>query len=366
MEQSCVFTIVAKNYLSYARTLMKSFASFHPEVRRFVLLADRNDGWFDPGKEPFEVVEAHALGIENFPSLAFKYNVVELSTAVKPFFFKYLFSRYHFKDILFFDPDILFFKGITEIFGLFDRYPLLLMPHITRPIPDDGRFPDEHTVVKAGVFNLGFIGIAASEETDALLQWWCERLYDKCRYSPFVGYGVDQLWMNLVPGLCEDYLVLRQPEYNVAYWNLHERAITKTEAGFVVNEKHPLVFFHFSGFDFDAPDMISRFQDRFTIDSFPVLKELLYHYKDLLTQNGYPETRTFPYWYGSFTNGGRIPNVCRRIYWGLGKEAAKMGDPFSHFYWKLLSRCTMRAFFTKRFRSIALDQLLLYKDKSLR
>ena len=37
---TAVFTIVSKNYLSYARTLMQSLSAAHPEWRQYVLLVD--------------------------------------------------------------------------------------------------------------------------------------------------------------------------------------------------------------------------------------------------------------------------------------------------------------------------------------
>jgi hypothetical protein len=84
MSSFCVFTIISKNYLPYARVLMKSFSDHHPGVRRIVILADRNVGHFDSSKEDFEVIEVENLGIRDFTSLAFKYNILELNTAVKP------------------------------------------------------------------------------------------------------------------------------------------------------------------------------------------------------------------------------------------------------------------------------------------
>ena len=48
-----------------------------------------------------------------------------------------------------------------------------------------------------------------------------------CIVDPERGFFVDQRWMDLVPGLAEDFHLLRDPGFNVAYWNLrlaHARA----------------------------------------------------------------------------------------------------------------------------------------------
>src|SRR5215468_6743377 len=87
-----VFTIIAKNYLAHARVLMKSVALHHPEWRRFVILVDRTDGYFDPGRENFDVLLSGDLPIPHSRWFHFKYSILELSTAVKPYAFEYLFQ----------------------------------------------------------------------------------------------------------------------------------------------------------------------------------------------------------------------------------------------------------------------------------
>ncbi|HEY3417351.1 MAG TPA: hypothetical protein VGM23_10755, partial [Armatimonadota bacterium] len=59
--KTAVFTIIAKNYLPYARVLMRSAARMHPEWRRVVVLADQVDGYFDLEAEDFEIVLSTSL-----------------------------------------------------------------------------------------------------------------------------------------------------------------------------------------------------------------------------------------------------------------------------------------------------------------
>ena len=141
MNDSCLFTIISKNYIAYARTLMKSFSEHNEGVKTFVLLADKIDGYFDRSTENFELIEADQLGIKDFESFSFKYNIVEFNTAVKPYFFEYLFSRYGFKKIIYLDPDILVLRSLKEIFESLDNYSIILTPHITSPLPEQGTVP---------------------------------------------------------------------------------------------------------------------------------------------------------------------------------------------------------------------------------
>src|SRR5688500_6920555 len=93
-NDAVICTIVLINYLTHARTLARTFLHHHPEGRVFVLLVDEIDGYFDPAGEPFTTILARELNIPNFSTMAFRYTVLELNTAVKPFFLEYLFNKY--------------------------------------------------------------------------------------------------------------------------------------------------------------------------------------------------------------------------------------------------------------------------------
>lgn len=359
-NESCIFTIVSKNYISHARVLINSFLKFHRDVKAFVLLADKVDGYFLHEKEPFNVIEADSLGIEDFNSFSFKYNIVEFNTAVKPFFFEYLFSKYGFRKVVYLDPDIVVFRELAEIFEALDTYSIVLTPHITSPIPDDDRVPKEIDILKAGVFNLGFLGLSGGDNTVKLLSWWKRRLYDKCLQAPLSGYAVDQIWMSLVPCLFDNYLILKNPGYNVAYWNLHERAITKRNEEYLVNGG-PLYFFHFSGFSPDKRDVISKYQNRFgPIDSLSALNELCQTYNKLLNENGYHESSKWPYSYGFFKNGSVIPDFVRVIYWSLGTNSLRFGNPFDSFYKTFFKSGNLRLLFRQRFFRALANWLYMY------
>ena len=86
--------------------------------------------------------------------------------------------------------------------------------------------------------------------------------------APERGYFVDQRWMDLAPGLIPSLFVLRDPGYNVAYWNLSSRDVRRTGDGYTVNGR-PLRFFHFSGYDPAQPQLLSKHQDRIELDASP-------------------------------------------------------------------------------------------------
>jgi glycosyltransferase involved in cell wall biosynthesis len=203
-----------------------------------------------------------------------------------------------------------------------------MIPHITEPIDlDDHHAPAERTFLQCGAYNLGFIGLADRPVTRRMLTWWQVRCEAFCVSRPREGLFVDQKWMDLVPGLFGDVFVLRDPTLNVAYWNLHGRTIT-LEPEPTVNGR-PMGFFHFSGYDPEAPDVVSKHQTRFRMKDLGVTRELFSLYGDRLLAEGYREVSRWPYSYREFDNGIAIAPIVRDLYYRLGPEAGIFGNPFS-------------------------------------
>ena len=306
---------------------MDSVAQFHPELARFVILVDQPDGFFDPANESFTVVASDSLGLPDGKWFHFKYTLLELSTAVKPYAIDHLFREFDFDFVLFLDPDILVCSDLNDVLARLDNDSLLLTPHLTAPIFDDKR-PSELDILRAGVYNLGFFAIARNQETLAFLQWWKERLYDYCVVDLPRGLFLDQRWADFAPCFVSRVGVLRDPAYNVAYWNLHHRQLSLSEGVFLVNGS-PLRFFHFSGFDPDHAERLSKHQNRYRSDDLPVVQSLVEQYSRLLHHYGYRECCRWPYAYGFFNNGIRIPDVGRSLPFESPSITSEIGDPFT-------------------------------------
>src|SRR5690606_24035113 len=106
-----------------------------------------------------------------------------------------------------------------------------------------------------------------------------------------------------VPALFE-HTVLRDPGFNVAYWNLHERPLTKTADGTVTAGGSPLRFFHFSGYRPERPWLLTLHcarKPRVLLSEHPVLRELCDAYGAALREAGYAETLgSIPYGFNKF------------------------------------------------------------------
>ena len=320
-------TIVSKNYLAYAKTLCDSFKRFNPDAPFYVLLVDElEDANLDLNAERYELIEAKSIGIHNFKRIAFRFDILELNTNVKPSFLKFLMRDRSVQRLLYLDPDILIASSLQPVFDLLDESQILLTPHCLTPITDNLR-PSEQDFLAVGVFNLGFIGVKDTLETGRFLDWWEQRCLTLGFSEMRTGLFVDQKWCNLAPCLFDGVEIIKNAGWNMAYWNLHERMLSKQAGLWVVNGKIPLLFFHFSGVAMSERDQISRHQNRFDLNSRPDLKEIFGSYRDLLLSNGMNDFGKLPYKYGKFSNGKPITRLARSLF--AANENDFLGsDPF--------------------------------------
>lgn len=311
-----------------ARVLVESWSEFHPGCPFFVLFLDSPLGFSSPEDERFQSIFTSDLDIPNLSGFLFKYTVLEASTAVKPYLLDHLFKNYGIEKLLYIDPDILILNSLSPLQSYLDEANILLTPHLLAPIPTDDRRLTEHDILKSGVYNLGFLGVRNSLESKRLLRWWADKLYHHCIVAIEQNLFVDQRWMDLVPGLFDGVRILRDPGYNVAYWNLHERSVSLDD-GMTVNGSDLLRFLHFSGFDADKPWIVSKHQNRFGMTDIGELSKLYLRYRDLLVEHGWNDAKRWTYGHDFFRNGVRITPAVRRYYWSLGTNVMSLGNPFS-------------------------------------
>lgn len=318
-------TIIAKNYLPAARTLIRSIARSDPGLRWVVLVIEPLDGYIDPQRQPFEILQLSDLQIPDIQALCMRYTLTELATAVKPRLLKVLFERTGCDRLLYLDPDILAFSSLKSVYARLAKSSILLTPHITRPVVD-GATPSELTHLRCGLYNLGFLGVADTKVAHGMLDWWERHLFESCYFRPQQGVFVDQKWMDLVPLLFPGVDVVSDPGWNVAFWNLQERHI---ELGPQLSANGaPLRFFHFSGFDARHPDVISKYQDRFDMKKIGTAARLFSLYRALLLEEGYEEASEWPYFYNSFDNDVPVTLFIRDLYNSVGPERRRFGNPF--------------------------------------
>ncbi len=94
LSKTHVFTSAALNYTPKVRLLMQSLRKHHPEFVLHLALSDEIPAGLDLSNEPFDHVHPiSSLNIDDVRGWAFCHDIVELSTAIKPFVLEKLLMR---------------------------------------------------------------------------------------------------------------------------------------------------------------------------------------------------------------------------------------------------------------------------------
>lgn len=309
-----ILTIVSNNYIHFARSLMESVKAHEPEAHRYVLVLDvpvareaRKDS------DLYTLITLEDLNLPTPSRFLFRYNVLEANTAVKPWAMEYLSRVMGYDAVIYLDPDIYLYRPLTHIHAcLRSGATLVLTPHITGPLWDSDR-PNELDILRAGVYNLGFVAIGQWTTAKSILSWWQLRLEHHCIVEPDNGLFVDQRWMDLAPGLFEDVHILRHKGYNVAYWNLHERPLSQDNGGWLAGGV-PVHFFHFSGIEIENSNRLSKHQTRFCLNDLGTGRQLVLAYCERLRENGADRFKSRKYGFSRTRKGVQIPDIVRRLY----------------------------------------------------
>ncbi len=344
---NAAFTIVAKNYFALALTLAESIKQHQPDIDFYILLADEADIETDFEGVNHILIQAKNIDIPLYYNLAFKYSVTEFCTAVKPFFFDYLFKHKNYEKIIFFDPDVYIYNSLDGIYDTLNENDVLLTPHILTAETNYTGNASETTTLFAGIYNLGFIAIKNSNDGLKIIEWWKKRLYDLCYQDKTDALFVDQKWIDYLPGFFSNISISRYLGYNIAYWNIHEREFVKNGNSYdVTNRIFPqksdkLVFAHFSGLN--PLDIYVNKQRLITkVKNYPDWEPLLIEYSQKVIEHNYKEYLKYNYTYGEFKNGYTISHFHRRLFRRiLDENAMNFNNPFAtdeNSFFELLSR----------------------------
>jgi hypothetical protein len=261
--------------------------------------------------------------------MAFYYSLLEFSCAIKPFCFQYLAQRYGYEKIFYFDPDNYLYSSLDPIINsLTDNY-LILTPHITNLDKAEQGATPETLFLFVGAYNLGFIAVRICPEVNEFLIWWGERLVDRGFADLHDALHVDQKWIDLVPGLLGEKVVIsRDPGLNAAQWNMHERLLTCHNGKYYLNDR-PLIFFHHTSFDPHNPARLANRQSKFTLANRPEFTTMMQMYANHLLSNGYDEFIQQPYNYAKYDNGVNIFVFQRRMYRMIVQARPVQSSPFA-------------------------------------
>jgi len=321
-SEYAVFTVCNLAYLPKALVLAASVLEFN-DVKLQIFLFERKVPVDFSGIDA-DISWIEDMGVPNLYELAFKYDIIEFSTSLKPYLALKLLER--FQRVIFLDPDTCVYHPLTPILADLNDHSIVLTPHYTTPQSDDASESDIG-MMRFGSFNLGFFAIKNSQQGLYFLEWWSRR----CRQFSFMesqfGLSTDQKWVSIAPCFFADLYVSFNLGYNVAPWNVYERSLTKDGERYLINGKSPLIFFHFSNFNQGDPEYLNKRSYGEKGVKKPILFELATAYGKALIDNKTVEA-SIKYGFDYMSNGEYISPTLRRAYACISNELPAGHDPF--------------------------------------
>lgn len=326
MSSTAVCSIIAMNYAPVARVLVDSVRLHHPEAEMYVLVVDR------PGEARRMVMEgATVLTIEDVDFSgddhrhgATIYDVTEFATSVKPKLLEQLLGRH--EVVLYLDPDTRLYSRLDGLVDSTISAGWSVTPHCLAPVPRTGAGPTEQEIMGAGVYNLGYLGV--TRKSIHVLRWWWDRLRRHGLVAQPEQMFTDQRWMDLAVPMFSAHIET-STAYNVAYWNLDQRALSYAGDTPMVDGE-PLGFFHFSGYDPDEPWWLSKYQRgraRVLMSDNPAYERIFGAYREELLAHRADAGEVPTYGWGDIVPGVPFHKGLRRLYRKELMQAEQDGSP---------------------------------------
>jgi hypothetical protein len=183
-------------------------------------------------------------------------------------------------------------------------------------------------VLNAGVFNVGVLGVSASDTARRFLDWWAARLQHDSQLAVERGVHYEQRWLSLAPSLFDGVHIERSPGTNIGHWSLPDVQLSERD-GVPCADGDPIVALRFSGFDETRPTSYSRWAHRLDELELPQLTELVARYAELLRMYGGGDVRSAHYAFEHFADSTPISPGQRDAYGALtASQRAQLGNPF--------------------------------------
>jgi hypothetical protein len=327
MEKVHIFTIVTKSYLAYAKALAVKIAQFHSGTRFTIFVVDP-DGMGNAASGTSAEIRSAADLFEDdtFRLMTGYYTADELCNACKPWAHAALLHDSSINTTIYLDSDILVTGSLVPLLDDLGEKAILLTPHVLDAQADHGCEGQYRALLQGGIYNGGCLVLSRSPEVDSFLTWWKNRLRYEClRDVP--SLCVDQPWLNFIPAFysSDSVAICRRPGVNVGHWNMHERALTYHGPGAFKADSDPVLFIHFSGWDWHEPEAPSKYALVDPGESKRAWECAGREFRDLLVEQEIERSSLLEYGYGRANDGSALSVEMRRKF----LERIKNGEMLS-------------------------------------
>jgi len=343
-------TVVTRSHLGFAKVLAETLLSSGNKEPLFVLIADCED-IEDEHIERYNFNPIYLSDLTTIypPMMPYYYDAFEFCCALKPFLVNHLFDSCNVSSAIYLDCDIFVVGSFESVWEDLKTTSLLLTPHQLLPPPIDINYASELDVQRFGLFNGGFYGWRAGDDTQQILNWMCQRFTYLGFSNPEEKMFVDQNLLPLVLGYFSNFVrISRNLGLNIAYWNAHERNVKFFDGRWII-DGNPVVFFHMSGYRLTFPDLpcayLNEQDNNHILRCAKWFEQVIIEYKEILLSSNKLGSKVKPYYFGEL-NGITLNKHYRRILFKTGYI-----NQWSYKYWRIWLWEKLKAI-KNRFRSL--------------
>ena len=326
MNKNCAFTICTKSYQGLAKVLQNSFLKFNDGFDFFIIYIDDLDNINNVAVSITDIRKKY-LSEEKFFEMAFKYDLTEFCTSIKPFSIQFFLEK-GYELAVYLDPDICFYSKFEEILDV--TKSIYITPHIVTCETQYSGDDEESNILRYGIYNCGFIAFRKTNISKQILEWWMYRLLDACYAAPEYGLFTDQKWIDFLPALVssDELFIIKNIGCNVAPWNFYEREVKKIDGLYKVYNRinkvelvTDLCFVHFSGFNYKEL-CGGSIGHKWLMNNYCDILELIDGYREALNANHAFDFFSLQYYFANYSDGTSIMKLHRRIYGEIIKKEA--------------------------------------------
>jgi hypothetical protein len=241
--------ICSEEYLGYYKVLYESIKKYCPQVTPILYFIGQNPP-YDKFNRCIDITRWYENCNPSYDKLT---KICSLRAKVVLNAFKRGYEKVIFTGakVEFFDYP---YKLIDPLSVIQNPFKAVVTPHILEPLPEDDLFPSNAAVSFTGHISTDVVSFLNCDEIRKFLTWQDEIMKTKC--STTAQTYLDQSWLNFLPFFVDDVKILRDPAYNIAYWNYKQRDLDN------------IVCFQYSGLDLDNPKSISTHQNRYQAEGY--------------------------------------------------------------------------------------------------
>jgi hypothetical protein len=194
-----------------------------------------------------------------------------------------------FETAIFVDGDTYTYNNYNSLQLAVDNHSLVVIPHITKPLPNDNKFPQNRIISLSGNYNTGVW--AASKSGLNFIKWWKDQTSLFPITRPDAGLVNEQGWLRFAGDFDDSVKIFRHPGYNVAYWNIKQRTLQLQNNQYYIDNE-PLSIVHFSGLKKELnPSQMSVFQNRYYLEKTDLAYTLFNDYHKLVWSDSLLENK---------------------------------------------------------------------------